>query len=156
MEEPEEPMGAGTANDLTRRRLLDLLLSGSIVAFLGAVFYPVVRFLAPPKVQEIVTTTVTAAQASAVQSNAAKIFRFGSKPGILIRLPSGEWRAFSAVCTHLQCTVQYRSDLEQIWCPCHNGHFDLSGKNVSGPPPAPLEAYDVIVKGDDVVVSRRA
>jgi len=149
-------MGAGTANNLSRRRLLDALLSGSTAAFVGAVFYPVVRFLAPPKVQEVVTNSVDAAKVSEVAPNAGKIFRFGSKPGILIRLPSGEWRAFSAVCTHLQCTVQYRSDLEQIWCPCHNGHFDLSGKNVSGPPPAPLEAYDAIVKGDDVVVSRRA
>ena len=48
------------------------------------------------------------------------------------------------------------SDLERIWCPCHNGQFDLSGRNVSGPPPQPLESYDVVVKGEDVVVSRRA
>jgi Rieske Fe-S protein len=103
-----------------------------------------------------VSSTVVAAKVSEVPPNGGKIFRFGTKPGILVRLPSGEWRAFSAVCTHLQCTVQYRQDLEQIWCPCHNGHFDLSGKNVSGPPPKPLEAYDVIVKGEDVVVSRHA
>src|SRR5262245_58145813 len=149
-------MSGSGASDVSRRRLLDVLLSGGIVAFLGAVFYPVVRFLNPPKVEEIATTTVEAARISDVKPNAAKVFRFGAKPGILVRLPSGEWRAFSAVCTHLQCTVQYRSDLEQIWCPCHNGHFDLAGKNVSGPPPAPLEAYDVIVKGDAVVVVRRA
>jgi len=149
-------MDAEAAQEVTRRRLLDVLLSGGIVAFLGAVFYPVARYLTPPKIAEVVTNSVVAAQVSEVKANAGKIFRFGSKPGILVRLPSGEWRAFSAVCTHLQCTVQYRSDLEQIWCPCHNGHFDLSGKNVSGPPPAPLEAYDVSVRGDEVVVSRRA
>jgi len=148
-------MGAGNADNLSRRRLLDVLLSGSVAGFVGAVLYPVVRFLTPPNVQEAVTNSVDAAKVSDVAPNTGKIFRFGSKPGILIRLPSGEWRAFSAVCTHLQCTVQYRSDLEQMWCPCHNGHFDLSGKNVSGPPPAPLEAYDVNVKGDEVVVSRR-
>jgi Rieske Fe-S protein len=152
----EVRLDAGAAGDVTRRRLLDVLLSGGLVAFLGAVFYPVARYLTPPKVAEITTSTVVAAKVSEVKPNAGKIFRFGSKPGILIRLPSGEWRAFSAVCTHLQCTVQYRSDLEQIWCPCHNGHFDLSGKNVSGPPPAPLEPFDVNVRGDEVVVSRRA
>jgi len=148
-------MGGGNADNLSRRRLLDVLLSGSVAGFVGAVLYPVVRFLTPPNVQEAVTNSVDAAKVADVAPNTGKIFRFGSKPGILIRLPSGEWRAFSAVCTHLQCTVQYRSDLEQIWCPCHNGHFDLAGKNVSGPPPAPLEAYDVNVKGDEVVVSRR-
>jgi len=46
--------------------------------------------------------------------------------------------------------------MERIWCPCHNGQYNLAGKNVAGPPPSPLEAYDVIVKGQDVVVSRRA
>jgi Rieske Fe-S protein len=149
-------MDAEPANDMSRRGLLDVFLSGGILAFLGAVFYPVARYLTPPKVAEIVTSSVVAATTAEVKPNSGKIFRFGSKPGILVRLPSGEWRAFSAVCTHLQCTVQYRTDLEQIWCPCHNGHFDLSGKNVSGPPPAPLESYDVNVKGDEVVVSRRA
>lgn len=149
-------MDAESASDLSRRRLLDVLLSGGVLAFLGAVFYPVGRYLTPPKLPEAVSTTVVAANVGDVKPNSGKIFRFGSKPGIVVRLPSGEWRAFSAVCTHLQCTVQYRSDLEQIWCPCHNGHFDLSGRNVSGPPPKPLESYDVIVKGDEVVVSRRA
>ena len=149
-------MEAEVPQEVSRRSLLDLLLSGSILAFLGAVFYPVARYLSPPKGEAVVTSSVVAAKVADVTPNAGKIFRFGSKPGILVRLPSGEWRAFSAVCTHLQCTVQYRGDLEQIWCPCHNGHFDLSGKNVSGPPPAPLEPYDVNVKGDEVVVSRRA
>ncbi len=149
-------MEADRANGIERRRLLDLLLSGSVLAFLGAVFYPVARYLTPPAVREPVASSVVAAKTSEVAPGAGKIFRFGSKPGILVRLPSGEWRAFSAVCTHLQCTVQYRGDLEQIWCPCHNGHFDLTGRNVSGPPPSPLESYDAIVKGDEVVVSRRA
>jgi len=149
-------MGAEAENGIGRRRLLDGLLSITGLGFLGAVVYPIVRYLSPPKVSEALASAVTAARVSDLKPNSGKIFRFGSKPGILVRLPSGEWRAFSAVCTHLQCTVQYRSDHEEIWCPCHNGYYDLTGRNVSGPPPAPLEAYDVVVKGDDVVVSRRA
>jgi len=148
--------GDSVRSDVSRRRLLDVLLSGGVFAFLGAVFYPVMRYLTPPPEHEVISSTVVAATVGEVKPNSGKIFRFGSKPGLLVRLPSGEWRAFSAVCTHLQCTVQYRSDLEHIWCPCHNGQFDLTGKNVSGPPPKPLEAYDVIVKGDEVAVSRRA
>jgi len=147
---------SGTTNHVSRRRLLDVLLSGGVIAFLGAVFYPVARYLNPPSVPESAASTAVAARAPDLKPNTGKIFRFGSKPGIVVRLPSGEWRAFSAVCTHLQCTVQYRSDLERIWCPCHNGQFDLTGKNVSGPPPAPLEPYDVNVKGDEVVVSRHS
>ena len=52
--------------------------------------------------------------------------------------------------------MQYRPDLGQIWCACHNGHFDLNGHNVSGPPPSPLSAFDVNVRGDEIVVSKGA
>jgi Rieske Fe-S protein len=142
--------------DLERRGFLDLLLSGGVLAFLASVFYPVARYLTPPDAPEVAPNTVVAATTAELKPNTGKIFRFGTKPGILVRLPSGEWRAFSGVCTHLQCTVQYRADLERIWCPCHNGHFDLTGKNVGGPPPRPLDAFDVTVKGDEVVVSKRA
>lgn len=152
-------MEARTVDDgaraVPRRRVLDLLLSGSVIAFLAAVVYPVARYLLPPKVREAAATDVVAAKAADVKPNSGKVFRFGSTPGILVHLASGEWRAFSAVCTHLGCTVQFRDDLERIWCPCHNGQFDVTGKNVAGPPPAPLETYAVNVKGDEVVVSRR-
>jgi cytochrome b6-f complex iron-sulfur subunit len=73
---------------------------------------------------------------------------------LLVRLASGEFRAYSATCTHLGCIVQYRPDIGQIWCACHNGHFDLNGRNVQGPPPAPLETYTVNVRDDQIVVSR--
>ncbi len=150
-------MGADTAdNEVSRRRLLDVFLSGGLLAFLGAVLYPVTRYLTTPKVQETSASSVVAAKADQVKPNSGLIFRFGSKPGILIRLPSGQFRAFTAVCTHLGCTVQFRSDLELIWCPCHNGRYNLAGKNVGGPPPTPLESFDVNVRGEDVVVSRRA
>ena len=65
----------------------------------------------------------------------------------------GEYKAFSAVCTHLSCTVQYRPDLGHIWCACHNGHYDLAGKNVAGPPPRPLTEYPVTLSGENVIVS---
>jgi Rieske Fe-S protein len=89
-----------------------------------------------------------------IAPNEAQIFKFGSRPGIILRTPEGELRAFSASCTHLQCIVQYRGDLRHIWCACHNGHFDLNGRNIQGPPPSPLEAYEVHVRGDEIVVSK--
>ena len=81
---------------------------------------------------------------------------FGAEPALVIRLASGELRAFGAVCTHLSCTVQYRGDLQEIWCACHNGHYDLNGRNVSGPPPRPLPAYGVSVRDDEVIITRNA
>ncbi|HEY7616817.1 MAG TPA: Rieske (2Fe-2S) protein, partial [Terriglobales bacterium] len=80
----------------------------------------------------------------------------GNKPGILIRTAQDEWRAFSAVCTHLNCTVQFQDETQQIWCACHNGLFDLNGNVVGGPPPRRLDEFAVNLRGDDIVVSRRA
>jgi Rieske Fe-S protein len=56
----------------------------------------------------------------------------------------------------LNCTVQYQQAERQIWCACHNGLYDLNGRVVSGPPPRALEEYSVRVRGEEVVVARRA
>ena len=137
-----------------RRRFLDYLLGTSAAATLGAIFYPIIRFMAPPQVVEAMQSSVVAAKLSELPPNSGKIFKFGSKPGLLIRTSSGELKAFSAVCTHLDCIVQYRSDTKQIWCACHNGQYNLNGENIGGPPPRPLEEYPVNKRGDDIVVNR--
>jgi Rieske Fe-S protein len=138
----------------SRRSLLTSFLGTWGAGVLGAVLYPILKFLVPPDIPEAPTLTVGAGKASDLAANSGRIVPFGSQPAIVVRLPNGELRAFSATCTHLSCTVQYRSDLQQIWCACHNGHYDLSGRNVSGPPPRPLRAYDVNVKGDEIILSR--
>jgi len=136
-----------------RRRIVELLLGGGLLASFGSFIYPVLRYLVPPPVAELGGDQVVAGKAEELKPNSAKIFRFGSRPGLLIRNTDGSYRALSATCTHLGCIVQYRSDLQEIWCACHNGLYDLNGRNVSGPPPRPLEVYDVHVRGDEVLVS---
>jgi Rieske Fe-S protein len=89
-----------------------------------------------------------------LKPNTGKIFKFGTQPGMLVKTPGGDILAFSAICTHLNCTVQYREDMQHIWCACHNGHYDLNGKNIAGPPPRPLEQYTVNIRGDEIVVSK--
>lgn len=139
---------------LNRRRFLDRLLGTGFVSTIVAIAYPVWRYLIPPVSGEPATQSVVAGQASQVKPNSGLLFKFGSKPGLLIRTPEGELHAFNAICTHLDCTVQYKSDTSQIWCACHNGTYDLQGNVVSGPPPRPLERLVVNQRGDEVVVSR--
>jgi len=139
---------------LGRRSVLNLLLGGSVTGLLGVLLYPIVRFVMPLPEQAVEASSVVAARARDLPVGASKLFRFGSQPALVIRTSSGELRAFSAVCTHLQCTVQYRADLDRIWCACHNGLFDLSGKNVGGPPPRPLEELTAAVRGDEIIVTR--
>jgi Rieske Fe-S protein len=137
-----------------RRSFVQWLLGGSLGATMLSVIYPVVEFLIPPDVSEAPQNSVVAGKANDLKPNSGVIFKFGSRPGILVRTSEGELRAFSATCTHLDCTVQYRGDLQRIWCACHDGQFDLNGANVAGPPPRPLEKYVVNVRGEDVVVSK--
>ncbi len=137
-----------------RRSVLSILLGGVGAGLCAVLGYPIVRFIMPPPGKGEEASSVVAAKVNELGAGVSKLFRFGSEPALIMRTPAGELRAFSAVCTHLQCTVQYRADLELIWCACHNGRFDLNGKNVGGPPPRPLEELTVSARGDDVVVSR--
>ena len=137
-----------------RREFLDYLLGTSIGATLLAIFYPIVKFMIPPQVVESAENSVVAGSVKEMAVNTGKIFKFGAKPGILVRTPAGEFKAFSAVCTHLDCIVQYRPDNKQIWCACHNGQYNMSGQNVGGPPPRPLEEFVVNTRGDEIVVSK--
>lgn len=137
-----------------RRRFLDVILGGGIAALLAGIVYPIFRFIIPPAQAEADASRVVAAKTSEVPPNSSKIFKFGKDPAILVHTKSGEYRAFTAICTHLDCTVQYRDDLEHIWCACHNGHYDLNGNNISGPPPAPLAQYEVAIRGDEIIVSK--
>jgi Rieske Fe-S protein len=139
-----------------RRRFVNWLLGISGSGVVASVVYPVARYLVPPEVPEATALTVTAGSARALTADSGRVVPFGSAPAIVIRTAAGELRAFAATCTHLACTVQYRPDLQRIWCACHDGQYDLNGRNVAGPPPRPLEAYDVNVKDDDIVITRRS
>jgi Rieske Fe-S protein len=140
---------------ISRRDFVNYLLSAVGAALGAAIVYPVVKFIIPPEIPEATPSSVVAANLDDMPANSGKVFRFGKNVGILIRSASGDFKAFSATCTHLSCTVQYRSDLAQIWCACHNGHYDLNGKNVSGPPPRPLKEFSVFIRGKDVIVAEK-
>jgi len=139
-----------------RRTLIRWLLGSGFTASIISFLYPAIKFMNPPSVPEASTNEITAGKVQDLKPNSGKIVKFGSRPALLIRLNETEWRAFSAVCTHLNCTVQFRDSTRQSWCACHNGFYDLNGKVVSGPPPRPLEEFVVHVRGDEVVISRRA
>jgi Rieske Fe-S protein len=150
--------GERTTSHVPRRTFLDGILGFGFLSSAAAMCYPVWRYLIPPASGEPATASVVAARLADVPPNSGLLFKFGSRPGLLVRGPDGELRAFNGVCTHLDCTVQYKADTSQVWCACHNGLYDLAGNVVSGPPPRPLERFAVNVRGEpgqeEIVVSR--
>ena len=139
---------------IPRRTFIDRALWIGGTALVAAVIYPITRYLVPPEQAEPDPTTVNVGKTEDFQPNTGTMFRIGRKPGLLLRTQDGDFRAFIAVCTHLDCTVQYRPDLGLIWCARHNGRYDLNGINVAGPPPRPLTPMAVNVVEGSVFVSR--
>jgi len=141
--------------DEGKRDFLKYVLGGGVVAWLASVVYPLISYLRPPQQPEVEVKSVKAGPVSALEKDSGTIVRFGNKPVILIRAADGSLKAFSATCTHLDCTVQYRKDLGVIWCACHNGRYDLTGRNIAGPPPRPLDEYRVTVQEGEIHISSK-
>ena len=155
-----------------RRSWLLAILNVGFVGTVGAVFYPVVRFLWPrPATVSGAMEVVAPFRVSQLPNAPNNPFDFGGKPCLIVLTPEGQKRqnqgsplqtsdvlAFNALCTHVDCTVEYRAEQGDIFCNCHDGVYDLHGRNVSGPPPRPLETYTVTLRGnpgeEEIIVSR--
>lgn len=138
---------------LDRRKFLNMLLGFGGIGGIVSIFYPIFSFLIPPKTAEPKVNSVKAGMSAEFPANSYKIIKFGRTPVILIKTEDNQYKAFSATCTHLECIVQYKNDTKQIWCACHNGIYDLSGRNVSGPPPRPLDVYDVKIIKEEIIIT---
>jgi Rieske Fe-S protein len=65
---------------------------------------------------------------------------------------NAELFGLSSVCTHLGCLVSWHRSREKFVCPCHRGQYDIHGRVVAGPPPAPLSRLPVKIEGDRIYV----
>jgi len=63
------------------------------------------------------------------------------KTRVFIVSSPGGLAVFSATCSHLGCLVNFSREKQEFVCPCHGGRYDLAGKNIAGPPPAPLTRF---------------
>jgi len=144
--------------ETSRRGFLEFILGGSTVATLGAIIYPLVKYITPPKVAEAKLSQLKlpfSREDIAAEPKKAKYFKYGRELGIILLTDKGELKALSAICTHLDCTVQHRPDLGIIWCSCHNGRYDHDGKNISGPPPRPLFQFEINEVNGNIFVSKK-
>lgn len=80
-----------------------------------------------------------------------KAITYAGTPAVVLRTPESV-RAFSLICTHLGCTVEWQANNNEFYCPCHDGRFDQFGEVTGGPPPVPLEQFAVRVENDEVIV----
>jgi Rieske Fe-S protein len=114
--------------------------------------FGIVKYLIPPRLEEKIVQLIQAGKVADIPPDSAKIMRFNKTPIVLVHTAEGQMKAFSAVCTHLGCIVEYRPDEHGMHCNCHGSRFDLNGKNVGGPAPRPLIPFRVEVKAGEITV----
>lgn len=131
---------------ISRRKLVEVLI-GLVTAFLTSGIIAIsFRYLWPVSATKSGESELLIAKVDDVRIDNPKKFIFNGKASILLKTESG-YRAFGAICTHLGCIAYFKNDENLIFCPCHLGRFDRNtGAVLSGPPPSPLPAIDIIVK----------
>lgn len=158
----------------SRRVWLFRSLGLAVVSTVVAIFQPVIWYLRPRRATASgALEAVAPFKVNQLPNAPGNPFNFGGKPCLVVLTPEGaqrlaagkplrpdnDVRAFNALCTHVDCTVKYRQERGDIFCSCHDGIYDLNGKNIAGPPPRPLVVYNVTLRGDagqeEIVVSRR-
>ena len=140
--------------DMGRRQFINYLLGFSILATMGGVLTPIIGYLWPParsssggggRVQVGSTAEVPVGQGKVVAVN--------NKPVMVVNTEQGGLKAFSAICTHLGCIVEWDGERQIILCPCHDGRFNpVNGGIISGPQPSPLAEFALSVEGDTIYV----
>jgi len=148
-----------TVDDPTRRRFLQLVFGLFALSWGAMTTLPILQYLTPAKAEETgpEVTSVTLGKLDDLEKGTGRNFQFGSKPALIVRDEAGDLHAYSAICTHLGCTVQFASEKDVIFCACHGGQYDpTSGKNIAGPPPKPLTPLVAQVVKGEIVVSKPA
>jgi Rieske Fe-S protein len=136
-----------------RRSILDLVLGAGVLGLLSSVIYPVLRYLKPLGAGgQSDPIKLTAEEAVRLEREHSVVIRGGFGRVLVFEDANQKLKALDARCTHEGCTVQYVPGDATIVCACHNGRFDLDGRNIAGPPPRPLAQHTVVRGADGSVV----
>jgi Rieske Fe-S protein len=149
----EERIARLTSHALvTRRGYLQILgvLSGGLAAGTVAVALGTFRRPTQGATERVV---ITEDAASLPVGGSIRFLYPGERhPAMLLRLDEETFVAYSAVCTHLQCEVIPRLDDDDLYCPCHEGHFDpATGEPTAGPPERALPRIRLAFEGEAIV-----
>jgi cytochrome b6-f complex iron-sulfur subunit len=144
------------ANDTTttgRRSVLGWLIGGFLSLWgLGAAAVGISFVKAPSSEHRPSERRVRCGSFSSIPVGGARFVRHGSGPLLVVRASETQAQAFSAICTHLRCVLDWDDAAQRILCPCHAGVFDQHGNVVSGPPARALREYPAEVRADEIFV----
>jgi cytochrome b6-f complex iron-sulfur subunit len=136
-----------------RRAFLQLLIRGFLSLWgLGAAAVGI-SFLKVPEAEKRPSEgRVECGSLSSLAVGSARFISHGTGSLLVVRASPTEVLAFSAICTHLRCVLEWDDATKEIQCPCHAGAFDRHGNVLAGPPPRALRQYATEVRADEIVV----
>ncbi|MCI0422441.1 MAG: Rieske 2Fe-2S domain-containing protein [Acidobacteria bacterium] len=136
---------------VTRREFTKSLVLVSCASFVAnASVATLEAFQEAPKV---VFPAVRVATAGELPVGGSRVFHY---PGpnevcLLVRIGSERYVAYSQKCTHLGCPVHYQAEVRKLYCPCHEGFFNVDdGRVLAGPPPRPLAQIRLEKRGEEL------
>jgi menaquinol-cytochrome c reductase iron-sulfur subunit len=152
-------------NNLNRRNFMKLTL-GAIVTFIAsAIGIPALGYVASPSLKVKDTQNwIGLGPVSKVELGQPTLFKakIARQTGwivdeqeisVYILTSNGrDYIAISNICTHLGCRVRWVAEQEGFFCPCHNAEFDKTGAVLNGPPPRPLDQYEVKVENNQIFI----
>lgn len=134
---------------ITRRRLLGYAWILAAAVVVGELIIGTFAFLWPRKKQGKGEKIFIAGKVNDFKVGEVISFR---KEKAFVQKVEGGFMAFSAVCPHLGCVVNWNEIQKSFECPCHGAKFSRNGEVLEGPPPRPLDLYKLkIVEGKIVI-----
>lgn len=146
--EKETPLPPGRVSRLLSRRQFIVFSAAAVGAAWGGTVLQTRLF---PEQSSAQAAEPVRFPLSELPVGGSKPIQYGGVPVMVLRTPESI-KAFSLVCTHLGCLVEWQSANAEFYCPCHDGRFDQFGEVLGGPPPIPLESFPVQVVEDVVVI----
>jgi Rieske Fe-S protein len=130
-------------------------MAAGAVLGLGGMAFRFAQYLYPVILPEKLIE-VAAGKVEEIPEGGVRSVNLPEGPVMLENVGGGEVRAFSAICTHLGCIIQWHQDQKAFICPCHGGKYDFDGKVTYGPPPRPLDPLAVQVRSGQVFVMMKS
>jgi len=134
---------------ISRRKLLIYAWIGAAAVVIGELIVGTFAFLWPRKTQGKGEKLFIAGKVN--DFKVGEVVYFRKEKTFILRLEGG-FMAFSAICPHLSCMVNWNETLKKFECPCHGAKFDRNGEVLEGPPPRPLDLYKLLIVEEKLVI----
>lgn len=151
--------------DVSRRKFLSRSVVALVAALAAAFGVPAIAFvLGPSRQREHEHMWVNLGPAERAQAGKPALYTARVERTVgwrtteedlsfYVQTDNGtDFRAFSNVCPHLGCRVRWVDGERQYFCPCHNAAFNEAGEVASGPPPRPLDGFEIKEEDGDLLV----